>query len=107
LDRKKENKFMVSRHWTGTAKKERAEEYILHFQNDTFKQLETIAGFVSAQILKREVKEGIEFLVITNWQSIDAIRQFAGDQTDTAVVPQLVQDIMTRYDQKVRHYEVI
>ena len=86
---------MISRHWTGLAKSERANEYIAHLKNDTFSQLKTIDGFISAQILKREVEEGIEFLIITGWASFDAIRQFAGTNLDTAVVPGIVQEIMT------------
>ncbi len=97
---------MISRHWTGLAKRERANEYISHLQNDTFRQIKTIDGFISAHILKREVEEGIEFLIITEWRTLDAIRQFAGTNFDTAVVPKLVQDIMIKYDNKVRHYEV-
>src|ERR1051326_5981529 len=97
---------MISRHWTGVAKKERANEYITHLQNDTFKQIANIDGFISAHILKRELEEGIEFLIISEWQTLDAIREFAGVDFDTAVVPMLVQDIMLKYDQKVKHYEV-
>src|SRR5436190_24401937 len=97
---------MISRHWTGLAKKERADEYIVHLQNDTFKQTKNIHGFISARILKRELEEGIEFLIITEWQMFDAISEFAGTDFDTAVVPKLVQDIMIKYDNKVRHYEV-
>lgn len=97
---------MISRHWTGVAKKERADEYVHHLKMDTFKQIKRIAGFISAQILKREVEEGIEFLIITEWESLDAIKQFAGERFNTAVVPPPVQDIMVRYDDKVRHYDV-
>lgn len=97
---------MVSRHWTGIAKKERADEYIHHLRTDTFKQIEKIPGFISAQILKREINEGIEFLIITEWNNLNAVKQFAGQSFDTAVVPKLVQDIMIRYDDKVRHYDV-
>jgi heme-degrading monooxygenase HmoA len=97
---------MISRHWTGLAKRERADEYILHLQNETFNQIATIEGFISGRILKREVEEGIEFLIITEWKTLDAIEQFAGANFDTAVVPKLVQDMMIKYDHKVRHYEV-
>ena len=97
---------MISRHWTGIAKKERAHEYIAHLQNDTFKQIANIDGFISAQILKRELDEGIEFLIITEWRTVDAIREFAGADFGTAVVPNLVHDIMIKYDNKVRHYEI-
>ena len=97
---------MISRHWTGLAKKERANEYITHLQNDTFTKIKTINGFISARILKKEVKEGIEFLIITEWKTLDAIKQFAGANIDSAVVPKLVQDIMIKYDENVLHYEV-
>jgi len=98
---------MIARHWTGLAQKERANEYIAHLQNDTFKQIAAIDGFISAGILKRELAEGTEFLIITEWQTLAAIKQFAGADHDTAVVPALVREIMISYDDKVRHYEVI
>ena len=97
---------MISRHWTGLAKKERADEYISHLKNDTFKQIAAINGFISARILKRELQEGIEFLIITEWDTLDAIKQFAGTNYETAVVPELVGSIMIKYDEKVSHYEV-
>jgi len=97
---------MISRHWTGLAKKERADEYIDHLQNDTFKQIATINGFISARILKRNLQEGTEFLIVTEWETLDAIKQFAGTSYETAVVPELVRTIMLKYDEKVRHYEV-
>jgi heme-degrading monooxygenase HmoA len=97
---------MISRHWTGLAKKERADEYIDHLQNDTFKLIKLIDGFISARILKRDLKKGTEFLIITEWSTLDAIRQFAGENYDRAVVPKIVQDIMIEYDEGVRHYEV-
>lgn len=97
---------MISRHWTGLAKKERANEYIEHLQHDTFEQLKSIDGFVAARILMRELEKGTEFLIITEWQTLDAIIQFAGANIDTAVVPKLVQDIMLQYDDKVKHYDV-
>ena len=98
---------MISRHWIGIAKKERAEEYILHLQNDTFKKIKNIKGYISARILQREVKEGIEFLIITEWESIEAIKQFAGEQFNIAVVPQLVKEIMIKYEHEVKHYSVL
>ena len=98
---------MISRHWTGIAKRERADEYIFHLQNDTFKKIKNIDGFISSKILQKEVEEGIEFLIITEWESIEAIKKFAGEQFNIAVVPQLVKEIMIRYDHEVRHYMVI
>jgi heme-degrading monooxygenase HmoA len=97
---------MISRHWTGLAKKEKAAEYIIHLKTDTFRQLKQLDGFISASILKRELDDGIEFLIITEWKTLASIKQFAGDQYETAVVPATVQSLMIRYDTKARHYEV-
>ncbi len=65
---------MIERHWKGIAKKDRANEYIAHLQNVTFRQLQSIAGFISAKILKREVQDGIEFMIVTEWKNFDAIK---------------------------------
>lgn len=63
-------------------------------------------GFIKASILKRKVPEGVEFMIITEWESLEAIQQFAGADPEVAVVPQAVQEIMIRYDKAVKHYEI-
>lgn len=98
---------MITRNWTGVVKPERAEDYLTHLQNDTLKKLSAIKGFVNASILQRVVTDGIEFLVVTYWESMEAIRQFAGETADIAVVPPIVQEMMVRYDPVVRHYEEV
>ena len=56
---------MISRHWTGLVKKGREDEYIAHLKNETFNTLNQIKGFVNASILKRELIEGTEYIIIT------------------------------------------
>ena len=97
---------MIARHWKGLAKKERASEYIDHLKNDTFRKLKSINGFIAASILTRGTSEGVEFLIVTKWKSLEAIKSFTGHQEEVAVVPAVVQDIMIRYDEKVTHYEI-
>ena len=97
---------MISRHWTGLVKKGREDEYIAHLKNETFKKLYQIEGFVNASILKRELTEGTEFLIITKWDSLKAIREFAGEKYEDAVVPKIAREMMIRFDKLVKHYEV-
>lgn len=97
---------MISRQWTGIAPQEKAPAYIAHLQNDTLPKLSSIKGFIKASILKRTVPEGVEFLIITEWESLEAIRQFAGADPEVAVVPAEVKEIMIRYDKAVKHYEI-
>ena len=98
---------MISRHWCGIVRRELANTYVEHLQTETFPTIRTLRGFVSASILRRDVPQGVEFLVVTQWASLDAIRAFAGDDVETAVVPQKAQDLMVEYDRRVRHYEVV
>jgi heme-degrading monooxygenase HmoA len=98
---------MVSRHWTGLAKPDCADAYVEHLQHETFPAIRRLTGFVAASILRRTVPEGVEFLIVTNWESLDAIRAFAGEHVDVAVVPAAVERMMVRYDHTVRHFEIL
>ena len=97
---------MIERHWKGIAKEEKANSYMAHLKNETFRQIAAIEGFVSAKVLSRNLTEGVEFLVITEWQSFDAIATFAGAMLNRAVVPETVRQMMVTYDDTVTHYEV-
>jgi heme-degrading monooxygenase HmoA len=98
---------MISRSWRGLAKAQESDAYIQHLQNDTFPRLALIPGFVSASILRRPMPTGIEFVIVTTWRTMDAIRQFAGDLADMAVVPPAVQEMMVEYDAHVTHHEIV
>ena len=98
---------MISRQWRGLAKPAFAEAYVEHLQTETFPVIRKLEGFVSVSILRRSLPEGIEFLIVTCWSSVESIRAFAGAEVETAVVPHKVQDMMADYDRIVRHYEVV
>lgn len=98
---------MIARHWRGLVKRERADAYIEHLQSETLPQLVQLAGFLDAKVLRRHVPQGVEFLVVTIWASLDAIRAFAGNDVESAVVPPKARDMMIEYDRKARHFEVV
>jgi heme-degrading monooxygenase HmoA len=98
---------MIARHWTGVAKAESAQAYVDHLRHHTFPALRKLDGFIDASILRRAVPAGVEFVVISHWDSLEAISAFAGDDIDVAVVPPAVQAMMVDYDRSVRHYEAL
>ena len=97
---------MISRHWRGVARPDRAAEYEQYLRGDTFPALKQIPGFVDASIHKRPLEHGVEFVVISRWTSREAIAEFAGADVEAAVVPAKVQSMMIEYDRRARHYEV-
>ena len=98
---------MIARHWRGLVKRDRADAYIEHLQSDTLPQLVQLAGFHDAKVLRRDLPEGVEFLVVTIWDSLGSIRAFAGNDIESAVVPPKARDMMIEYDRQARHYEVV
>lgn len=98
---------MISRQWRGLARGDQAAAYQEHLQVETFPAIRRIEGFVDATILKRTVANGIEFLIVTRWKTMDAIKRFAGDDAEVAVVPRNVREMMVEYDARVRHYEEV
>jgi heme-degrading monooxygenase HmoA len=98
---------MIARHWKGIAKPGRAADYVRHLKTETFQALARLPGFVRASILSRPVAAGTEFRIVTVWESLEAIRAFAGDTLDVAVVPEAVQEWMVGYDSHVAHYEIV
>jgi heme-degrading monooxygenase HmoA len=98
---------MISRHWRGLARADQAEAYVEHLRTETLPALNAVPGFVSASVLRRSLPQGVEFLVLTHWTSLDSIHGFAGKNIEAAVVPDKVHDMMVEYDRIVRHYEVV
>jgi heme-degrading monooxygenase HmoA len=97
---------MIARIWRGWATAEHADAYETHFRTSVQAELRGIAGFAEAQLLRRSVGDEVEFLAMTYWDSIEAIRRFAGDDYEIAVVAQDARDVLSRFEDRVVHYEV-
>jgi heme-degrading monooxygenase HmoA len=98
---------MIIREWRGRASPSRAEDYPKHFREKVVPELRHLPGFAGADLSRRQLGDKLEFLVLTRWQSMDAIRLFAGDNVEHAVVEPNAVAALIEFDTTVRHYEVI
>ncbi len=98
---------MIARHWAGRIKPEEAENYVQYLQEEILPHLSEMKGFSGASIRKRKLQDSIEFLFISEWDSEEAIKQFAGEDISTAVVAEKAQRMMLNFDKEVRHYEIV
>lgn len=98
---------MISRQWRGLVRPDQAQNYIEHLRSETLPALRVILGFVDASVLSRQLTGGVEFLVITRWDSLEAIARFAGADAEAAVVPASVVGMMIEYDRRARHFQVV
>jgi heme-degrading monooxygenase HmoA len=97
---------MIVRSWRGRAAKGNA-AYVEHFRRNVMPELREIEGFLGASLLREERAADVEFLVLTRWASMDAVRAFAGADAARAVVEPEAVAALTDYDRTVHHYEVV
>jgi heme-degrading monooxygenase HmoA len=97
---------MIGRMWRGWAGSQGADRYDEHYHRDVMPELRQIPGFRGARLLRRTVGEETEFVSLTFFDDIDAIRAFAGDDYESAVVADEARQALTRFEARVLHYEV-
>ena len=98
---------MIIRAWRGRASRSRSDAYPRHFCEAVVPALRDVPGFLGAELSRRAEGDRVEFLVLTRWQSMEAIRAFAGAAIDKAVVEPGAVAALDVFDDTVRHYEVI
>jgi heme-degrading monooxygenase HmoA len=98
---------VIVRLWKGRAVGESAAAYQEYVTTTVFPKLEQIEGYIGGRILRRVVDGVVEFAVVTEWASFSAVRSFAGDTSDRAVVEPEARALLLRYDEYVEHFEVI
>ena len=97
---------MIARVWRGWAQPEQASAYERHFTTAVQAELRAVEGFVGAQLLRRQAGDEVEIVAITTWESIAVIHGFAGEDVERAVVAPEAQRLLSRYEDRVTHYEV-
>ena len=99
---------MIARHWRGLVKRECADAYVEHLQSETLPQLVQLPGFHDASVLRRDVPQGVEFLVVTVWKSLDCDPQLRGQRRrERCRAARKRATMMIEYDRRARHYEVV
>jgi heme-degrading monooxygenase HmoA len=98
---------MIVRSWRGRASATEPDAYPRHFAHRVLPALRGIDGFLGATLLREAQGETIEFLVLTRWASLAAIRAFAGEDLGRAVVEPEAVTALVSFDATVRHYEVV
>lgn len=97
---------MIARLWSARTTASQSTQYLDHFWRHVAPKLRKVPGYLSASLLVRSQGDHVEILVITVWESYQAIDKFAGPSRETAVVASEAAALLTDYDRRVRHYEI-
>ncbi|MGA2980613.1 MAG: YciI-like protein [Terriglobales bacterium] len=101
------DKGMILRMWRGRATVEKSGEYVAHAKIKVFPALSAIEGHRGAYLLQRAVNGAAEFVVLTLWESMEAVRRFAGATSEKAVVEPEARAVLSAFDEYVAHFEVV
>jgi len=98
---------MIARIWSARATQERVHEYAAYLKSTVVPELASIHGYQGATLLQREQNGAVEVTVITWWDSLDAIRAFAGEAIENAVVHDSAARMLVDFDRGVEHHQVV
>lgn len=97
---------MIARIWTGAVLKADGDEYAEYLRETGLREYRATPGNLGAYMLRRDLGKETEFMMFTLWESIEAVKAFAGDEHERAVFYPEDDRFLVRRDLEVVHYEV-
>jgi len=101
------DKGLILRMWRGRTTPQKSRDYVEHVTGKVFPALQAIDGHRGAYLLRRSVDDEVEFVVLTLWESMDAVRKFAGPKPENAVVEPEARAVLADFDELVAHFEIV
>jgi heme-degrading monooxygenase HmoA len=97
----------IGRWWRGITNPENADAYEALLRTRVLPGIHRIAGYRGAYLFRRPLPDGVEFATLTLWESMDAVRAFAGSEHANAVVPAEARALLREWDQTALHYRMV
>jgi heme-degrading monooxygenase HmoA len=98
---------VIARLWHGWTSRENADAYEEFLRTKMFPSIHNVQGFLGADLLRRPAGEEIAFVTITRFESLDAVRAFAGEDYEQAVVEPEARRLLSHFDERSEHFEVV
>ena len=100
---------MICRLWRGWTSPDNAAEYERIVRTEVIPAIEArnIPGFMHIDLMKRDLDGEIEFQTLMWFESIDAIKEFMGDDYSVSHVPLEARAVLNSFDDRAAHFEVI
>ena len=97
---------MIARIWRGLTARENADEYLSYLRLTGLKDYRDTAGNRGAFVLRRDQGERCEFVLVSIWDSIDAVRAYVGENAEVAKYYPDDARFLLEMEPNVRNYEV-
>jgi hypothetical protein len=96
---------VITRLWRGWTAIEDADAYEQFLLSELLPSMRSIAGFRGADVLRRLEGEEVAFVTLTRFESLDDIREFAGDDYEVPVLEPRALALLSRYDERALHFD--
>ena len=97
---------MIARLWRGWTSIENAEAYEKLLREQVLPGLRQIDGYRGGYILRQEGNDEVEFVVMNLFESLEAVRAFAGPDYTVPVFDPEARQLLSKIEPLARHYEV-
>jgi heme-degrading monooxygenase HmoA len=99
---------MVSRIWHGYTTFENADKYENLLREEVFTGIKNrkIKGYKGIQLFRRNLEKETEYITVMWFDSLESVKEFAGEDYEQAVVPGSAGKILSRFDSTSQHYDV-
>jgi heme-degrading monooxygenase HmoA len=97
---------VIARRWRGWTRREDADAYLGYIRETGLKEYRDTPGNRGAWILRRDDGDRVEFVTLSFWDSMDAVRAFAGPDPDTAVYYPEDERFLVAQEDTVEHHEL-
>ena len=100
---------MIGRIWHGWTTRENADHYESLLKQEIFSGIaeKKVSGYKGIQLFRRPLNnDEVEFVTIMQFDSWDAVKEFAGEDYERAYVPAAAQEVLARFDERSQHYEI-
>jgi heme-degrading monooxygenase HmoA len=98
---------MIARIWTAEASPTNGQAYAAHFASHVVPAVQSVPGYAGSLLLTQRAGGAVRIQVITFWESLDAVRGFAGPDVTAAVVADDARRLLTSFETSVRHFDVV
>ena len=99
----------VCRLWRGWTTPENAAAYEAVVRGEVIPRIEArhIPGFLHIDLIRRDLGHEVEFATLMWFESLNHIRAFTGEDYEVSHVPAAARAVLSRFDERAAHYEVI
>jgi antibiotic biosynthesis monooxygenase (ABM) superfamily enzyme len=96
---------LITRVWRGWTAPENADAYEAFLLTELFPSMRAIPGFRNADVLRRNDGNEVAFVTLTRFDSLEAIRAFAGEDYETPVLEPRALELLSHWEERALHYE--